>query len=191
MPDIDSQTVTVIGRTSDEFLVFSKEAGPGGAGGKRPTRPTVRLTDQERRDIGRRAELLVFKQEVHRLKRAGRPDLAAKVVDRNEEGYDPYGPYDIDSFDQDEAGEWKPVMIEVKGHLDLDAYWFDMSEAELRMALVESSTPYLVYLVLNLSRQDVRVETLDFRRLWLEERLHYQARNLRIELRPDVGENSQ
>jgi len=55
-------------------------------------------------------------------------------------------------------------MIEVKGHLDPDAYWFDMSEPELRMALVESSTPYLVYLVLNLSQQNVRVETFDFRR---------------------------
>ena len=79
-------------------------------------------------------------------------------------------------------------MVEVKGHLDSDAYWFDMSEPELRMALVESSTPYMIYLVLNLSQQDVRVEILDFRRLWHEERLHYQARNLRIALRPNIDD---
>ncbi|MDP2857306.1 MAG: hypothetical protein Q8P50_04930, partial [Bacillota bacterium] len=183
MPDIDSQTTTVTRRTPEEFLVLPKEVGPVAPRGKRPTQPTGKVTEEQRREIGRRGELLVFKHEVDRLKKAGRSDLAEKVVDRNEAGYDPYGPYDIDSFDQDEAGEWKPIMIEVKGHLDPEAYWFDMSEAELRMALVESSTPYLVYLVLNLSQQDVHVEAFDFGRLWREERLHYQARNLRIALR--------
>lgn len=191
MPHIDSQTVTVVARTSEEFLVLPKEAGPVRGDGKRPARPSKGLTEEQRREIGRRAELLVFRQEVDRLEKAGRPDLAENVVDRNEGGYDPYGPYDVDSFDQDEAGEWKPTMIEVKGHLDPDAYWFDMSEPELRMALVDSSTPYLVYLVLNLSQQDVRVETFDFRRLWHEERLHYQARNIRIELQRNKDGDTQ
>jgi Domain of unknown function (DUF3883) len=191
MPDIKLQKVTVVERPPEECLVFPKGTVPHSEGGNRSTRKISRQTDQQRSEIGRQAELLVFEQEIDKLNKAGRADLARKVVDRNREGYDPNGPYDIDSFSQDEAGEWIPAMLEVKGHLDSDAYWFDISEAELRIALLESSTPYLLYLVLNLSQQDVRIEILDFRKLWREERLRYQARSLRIELRPVIDDKSE
>lgn len=186
MPELESQAVVFVGRTPEEFLVFTKQGQQGAGSGNRPHKPVNNLTDQQRGEIGRRGELIVLEQEINRLQKAGRPDLAEKVVDRNQVGYDPYGPYDIDSYTQDDGGEWKSVMIEVKSHLDADTYWFDMSEAELRLALVKSSTPYLLYLVLNLSGHDVRVEMFDFRLLWNENRLHYQTRSLRINMRPKL-----
>ena len=72
------------------------------------------------------------------------------------------------------------MMIEVKGHLGPDVYWFDMSEPEMRMALAETSAPYYVYLVLNLAQEEAQIHPIDFRALWQQQRLHCQARTLRV-----------
>jgi len=180
MPDISSQAVKVVTRRLEDFEVYPKNISKPPSGARRPTRAIRRLTDEQRRQIGRQAELLVYRAEIERLNEARRPELAEKVIDRNAEGYDPNGPYDIDSYCQDENGQWKPMMIEVKGHLAPDVYWFDMSEPEMRMALSGTSVPYYVYLVLNLAQKEAQIHPIDFRILWQQQRLYYQARTLRV-----------
>jgi len=180
MPDVSSQVAKVITRCLEDFEVYLKHTSKSPLGAKRPTKPIRRLTDEQRRQIGRQAELLVYRTEIQKLNEAGKPELAEKVTDRNAKGYDPNGPYDIDSYYQDENGQWKPMMIEVKGHLDPDVYWFDMSEPEMRMALSGTNVPYYVYLVLNLAQKEAPIHPLDFRILWQQQRLYYQARTLRV-----------
>lgn len=190
MPSIEDQTAEVVKRPPEDYKPFGDELKVAPTGDRRRSRRARTLTEEQRREVGRRAEIHVFKKEVERLKEAGRHDLAEKVVDRNEPEYDPYGPYDIDSFDQDETGQWVPIMIEVKGHLDPSAYWFDMSEPEFRMATADSSTAYFVYLVLNLKENKAHIEPLDFRKLWREKCLHCTYRTLRIGMQLSEGEDS-
>jgi len=191
MPSLEEQTAEVVRRPPEDFMPFTDKPKAKTPKGRQRTRHTKKLTDEQHREIGRRAEIHVFNEEVKKLKEVGKHDLAEKVVDRNKDGYDPWGPYDIDSFYQDETGKWMPAMIEVKGHLDSDVYWFDMSEPELRRALTDTEAPYYVYLVLNLQGAQVRIEPLDFRKLWHGKRLHYTYRTLRIGMRLSEDKDSQ
>lgn len=184
LPDMDSQNVRVNEHNSQDFNVISDESGSPAHGGDRRSRRVLRLSEEQKQEIGRRAELLVLRSERNRLQDAGHPELIDKVVDRNADGYDPDGPYDIDSVEQRENGEWIPIKIEVKGHLDPEVWGFELSRPELEIALNDLGSPYYVYLVLNLRDTNVQIHKLDFRKLWREKRLNYQSKRIDIALRP-------
>jgi hypothetical protein len=167
-----------------DFTIITDQAGSASISKDRHTRHASRLSDQQRQEIGRRAELLVLRDERTRLEGAGHPEFVEKVIDRNAAGYDPDGPYDIDSVEQDESGEWKPIKIEVKGHLDPEVWGFELSRAELETALNDLGSPYYVYLVLNLRDVNVQVHKLDFRKLWQDKRLNYRSKRIDIALKP-------
>jgi hypothetical protein len=184
LPDLDTQNVTLNEHRPQDFTIITDQTGTAVIGRDRHTRHAPRLTDEQRQEIGRRAELLVLRDERNRVASAGHPELVEKVVDRNAAGYDPDGPYDVDSVEQDESGKWKPIKIEVKGHLDPEVWGFELSRAELETALNDLGSPYYVYLVLNLRDANVQVHKLDFRKLWQDRRLNYRSKRIDIALRP-------
>ncbi len=184
MPDFNSQKVTLTVHSSQDFTIITEQPSPGSITPHLRTKRRPRLSEEQRQQIGRRAELIVLNDERNRLETMGHPELVPRVVDRNEAGYDPDGPYDIDSVEQDERGDWKPIKIEVKGHLDPDVWGFELSRPELETALNDLGSTYYVYLVLNLRDVDVQVHKLNFRGLWQEKRLNYRAKRIDITLRP-------
>jgi hypothetical protein len=184
MPDFQSQQVTMSIHPSEDFTIIPDQKNDHSIRKDRTTKSVKRLTDAERNEVGRRAELLVLQSEKTRLVDEGYPQLVGKVVDRNMDGYDPNGPYDIDSIERDADGQWRPVKIEVKGHLDPEIWGFELSRSELETALTDFGTSYYVYLVLNLRDINAQIHKLEFRKLWQEKRLNYRSQKIEVALRP-------
>ncbi|MDB4664170.1 DUF3427 domain-containing protein [bacterium] len=109
--------------------------------------PDYAAKDAKNRQLGLEGELLVLEHEINKLKEAGFPDLASKVIHTSVIQGDGAG-YDIKSFNEDGS----PKYIEVKstrGSLNTDFY---MSPNERRFAEKNAENFYL-YRVYDLGNQ--------------------------------------
>jgi hypothetical protein len=119
----------------------------------KPSKTDFAKRDAQNRELGARGEEFVVATEKRRLKDAGRPDLAEKVVWSSKEVGDGLG-YDIESFGDD--GE--VIFIEVKATNRGKSAAFFLTSTELSVS-EKMGQRYRLYRVFNLS-EDPRIYIL-------------------------------
>ena len=109
--------------------------------------PDYAVKDAKNRKLGLEGELLVLEYEINKLKEAGFPELAKKVVHTSVVQGDGAG-YDIKSFNQDGSARYIEVKS-TRGSLNTDFY---MSPNELKFA-EKNSDNFYIYRVYDLGNQ--------------------------------------
>ena len=151
----------------------------GGNGKSRP--PQRRSKDSEK--IGRLGEELVFDEEKKRLIKAGRPDLADKVIWHRYHQENRTPGWDITSF----SPEGNEVLIEVKASVG-SIYSINLTPNEWDQAQLKSGK-FVIYLVENLTKNPSITRLSDPAKYVEDGKLRIRCSEFELSLRTQESEN--